>query len=462
MFQRDRAVKDEAPKGLCRLVAGKSVRYNKAIMALKSTYKAYRKSISYLLQWLTAALVLGPICAAIVLGFQKIIVLATGLTQNSWMEFFFPVIAGFLLGFIIYIVSPESSGEGVPMYITSMNQRDGYIDKVTTLMKFCAATLTLAFNGTGGLAGPMIMVNGGIGSFFGRRFLRKFLVISEALSFKKDDFRIVTLCGVSAALGALLQSPLGGGIFAVEVLYKSAISYEMVFPAVLSSACGYICYSLYPWSEPSAPIVLGEVSLNLIPGIVLSGILAGIFGLLFVMMYEMVFRWFERLPVRTAWKPVIGGVICGLVGMLFLRLTGYRITGVGFDLYNAMRTGQFEAPLGLILLILLGRICMTSFTVGSGPSAGFTFPAFLVGALSGQIVLNLMAVSDPQAMHAFMAAGIAGSLAAILNVPVAACVIVMDQFGLNFGIPAVIGGIIAYQIAKPTVIYHYVEEGADE
>lgn len=431
-------------------------------MPLNSTIKAYRKSISYLLQWLITALVLGPTCAAIVLVFQKIIRLGADYAQGSAVEFFLPVIAGVILGFIIYVVSPESSGEGVPMYIKSMNERNGYIDKVTTLMKFCAATLTLVFNGTGGLTGPMVMVNGGVGSYLGRRFIRRFLSLSKRLSFKHEDFRVVTLCGVAAGLGALLRSPLGGGIFAVEVLYKASISYEMIFPAMLSSAAGYAFYNLYPWAEKGLPNLSGEMSFNLVPGIMLTGILSGLAGLLFVIVYKAVFKWFEALPLHTGWKPVIGGAACGLIGFLFWHFTGHRITGVGFDVYSSLHSGVFQASIIMLLLLIVSRICMTSLTIGSGPSAGFTTPAFLIGSLCGHIVFNLVAAGDSFAMHAFMAAGIAGALASVLNVPVAACVIVMERFGLSFGFPAALGGIIAYQMAKPMVIYHYVEENNDE
>ncbi len=435
-------------------------------MKVQNTIQAYKRSVSYLLQWTVSSLVLGPVCAAVVLLFQKVVIAAAGYAENSPFEFILPVVAGIFLGFMIYVVSPESSGEGVPMYIKSMTERNGYIDKVTTLMKFCAATLTLAFGGTGGLVGPMVMVNGGIGSFFGRRFIRKFLAVSRSLSFKQEDFRVVSLCGVAAALGALLRSPIGGGIFAVEVLYAASISYDLLFPAVLASASGYLFYSLMPWSVSPEPILMGTVSLEIIPGVLLSGVLAGLFGLLFVFIYNTVFNWFERLPIRRAWKPVIGGAICGLMGWVFYSLTDIRITGVGFGLYRDLHDCLFEAPVYhvpiiLIVAVIIGRICMTSFTVGSGPSAGFTFPAFLIGSLIGHMVLHILPVDNPVAAHAFMAAGIAGSLAAILNIPLAACVVVMERFGLNFGLPAVLGGIIAYQIAKPTVIYTYVKEGPD-
>jgi CIC family chloride channel protein len=48
-------------------------------------------------------------------------------------------------------------------------------------------------------------------------------------------------------------------------------------------------------------------------------------------------------------------------------------------------------------------------------------------------------------------------LAAVLNVPIAAMIILMEMFGTSYAVPAVLGSIIAFSIARSEVVYRYLE-----
>jgi chloride channel protein, CIC family len=72
---------------------------------------------------------------------------------------------------------------------------------------------------------------------------------------------------------------------------------------------------------------------------------------------------FARLPFHWMWRPAIGGVVIGLGG-----LVQPRALGVGYDVINALLTGQ--ATLSLIVGILVVKTLISSLSLGSGTSGG--------------------------------------------------------------------------------------------
>ena len=49
----------------------------------------------------------------------------------------------------------------------------------------------------------------------------------------------------------------------------------------------------------------------------------------------------------------------------------------------------------------------------------------------------------------------AASLAAVVNVPVAAAVIMIEIFGVGYSVPIIVGAVVGFMIGRPGVIYHY-------
>jgi H+/Cl- antiporter ClcA len=56
---------------------------------------------------------------------------------------------------------------------------------------------------------------------------------------------------------------------------------------------------------------------------------------------------------------------------------------------------------------------------------------------------------------AFVAAGFAGMLASSMNIPLAAAIIAIESFGLQYSFPAGIAAIIGFQINRHQTIYDY-------
>ena len=57
------------------------------------------------------------------------------------------------------------------------------------------------------------------------------------------DRRILLLTGMAAGIGSIFKAPLGGAIFAIEVLYMQDFGVEALIPCFVSAVVGFSVYS---------------------------------------------------------------------------------------------------------------------------------------------------------------------------------------------------------------------------
>jgi CIC family chloride channel protein len=121
---------------------------------------------------------------------------------------------------------------------------------------------------------------------------------------------------------------------------------------------------------------------------------------------------FEHLHIHWMWWPAIGGIGIGVGGLFFPRGLG-----VGYD--NIAELLHGNAPIGLILGILLAKSLMWAFSLGSGTSGGVLAPLLMIGGAVGALAGHMAhAPVDSQAFWALI--GMGSMLAGSLGVPLTA------------------------------------------
>jgi len=422
------------------------------------------RQVQYLIKWLVISIVIGA-AAGVVVWIVQVGVAGLSAVRNllpAPYPFVFPVLGGLIVGFIIHRVDAAASGFGSPTYIYSVQRRGGYLEPRTVLLYMIGTMVTLGLGGSGGFVGPVCLIAGGTGGILFRRMR----ILTRPLGLKKSDMRLAMVCGAGAGVAAVLDAPVGGGIFAAEVLYAASLEYEGLFPALLASVTGYSVHSaITEFGSPHRSAALA-FDFGLVPGLMLTAVLASVLGILFVVAFKGVFDTFQRHNRLGRWRPAIGGLACAVLGF---ALQG-KVLGPGAELLSEMLEPDLAHPaaMGAVLvgLLLLGKLAATVVTVGSGNPAGLTFPVLLIGAMGGKIMASvlvpIMGSSSgcaDSAHIAYVATGMAGLLAAVLNVPIAALVIVMEIFGTSYAVPAALGSIIAFTLARSDVVYRYLERG---
>ena len=92
----------------------------------------------------------------------------------------------------------------------------------------------------------------------------------------------------------------------------------------------------------------------------------------------------------------------------------------------------------------------------SGGSAGLLVPAMVIGGASGSGMyylldqFHLVANLNPDL---FAIAGIASSLVAVIEVPIASIVLTMEMFGATFAPPAMLAVAVCHLVVKNLKLY---------
>jgi len=405
----------------------------------------------YVFRWVIMAcitgVVVGPIAAVVWHGADWFMSVSVAL---RWM-YLLPVVGALLVGVAVHSFVRRASGEGAPTYIASVNLRGGFVPVKLTALYLLGFVLTVGTGGSGGLVGPMTLIGGGIANSVGRVLGRT--VRWPGLS--RRDLRQMTVCGAAAGVGAVLGAPVGGGIFAVELLRADAIEYGFLFPAIVASAAGTavarVC-GVEPlgWHGASAAIPAA----GLLPAVLIVlavSISAGFSGMVIVWMYRRATA--IRFGLRTWMPPMIGAAVC-VACAIAIGEPGLRGTSA------PMLRRLFESPAAVGVLaciaVLVGKSLATIGTVGSGGNGGLTMPMLVAGGYLGAVWAGIFGLSGPVAQTAVVG-GAAALLSAVLNVPIASAVISIEIFGMNHAIAAALGATIAFAVAKSEVVYSYSE-----
>src|SRR5690606_39361716 len=71
-------------------------------------------------------------------------------------------------------------------------------------------------------------------------------LLARLLRLSPADRRRLAICGIGAGFTAVFGTPLGGAIFAIEVLFGGAVLYDILFPSLVA---GFTAYQVSQRSE---------------------------------------------------------------------------------------------------------------------------------------------------------------------------------------------------------------------
>jgi CIC family chloride channel protein len=274
---------------------------------------------------------------------------------------------GLLVGLMIFFLAHEAKGHGISEVIFSVAREKGIIRPRVGLVKAVTTALTIGSGGSAGREGPIAQIGAGIGSAVGQ-----VLHISER--------QIITLvaCGAGAGIAATFNAPLGGAVFAMEVILNDFTASTFGYVVIASVSAALIARALLG-NSPAFLIApydfVHPVELLLYA---VLGIAAGLVSLLFAYTLNWTEDLFDRLEKLPEWaRPAIGGILFGLIG-IFLPQT----LGRGEGVMNQILQGQVHLALFLALLCF-AKLITTSITLGSGGSGGALFPSMFIGACLG-------------------------------------------------------------------------------
>ena len=265
-----------------------------------------------------------------------------------------------------------------------------------------------------------------------------------------EQRRLLVACGAGAGMGAAYGVPLGGALFALEVMRgRLALRYVLpaIFAAVIATAVSWLALPdaptyIIPTYSGSASIVVWAMLVGPIAGAVSVG-------------YVRIVSWADRNRPK-GWQrlaaPLLG---LGLLGMASIWFP--QVLGNGRDI--SQLAFMNEVPPMLLLTLLLLKPAATVLCMRSGAPGGLFTPSLTVGALLGAVLGHAWSwlwPGVPPGLFAVLGAG--AVLAATTQGPISTVVLMMELTGRyrSFILPMLLVVGIATLVARtiePRSIY---------
>ena len=251
-------------------------------------------------------------------------------------------------------------------------------------------------------------------------------------------------------MGAAYGVPLGGALFALEVM-RGRLALRYVLPALFASmiATGVSWFAL-----PDAPTYVIPAfvsSASIILWAVAAGPIAGLASVRYVRMVT----WADRHRPK-GWRRLTAPII--VIGALGIASIWFpQILGNGKDILQLAFTGQVAPLLMLVLLVL--KPAATILCMRSGAPGGMFTPSLTAGALLGGVlgfVGSHFWPGVPPGLFALLGAG--AVMGATTQDPISAVVLMMELTGRDrsFILPLLLVVRIATVVARsvePRSIY---------
>jgi CIC family chloride channel protein len=350
-----------------------------------------------------------------------------------------PALGGAIFGPLIYRFAREAKGHGVPEVMEAVALRGGRIRPRVAVVKSLASAICIGTGGSVGREGPIAQIGSALGS-----------TIGQWLKLSDERIRNLVACGAAGGIAATFNAPIGGAVFALEVILGQLhVTYfgAVVISAVTADVIAHFFEKdVRAFSVPQYALVSPwELALY-----TLLGILAALGAVGFTrLLYFTEDRW-DGLHIPEYLKPVIGGLLLGVIGILSFKIDGFpRVFGVGYESISDVLFGRLaiQVVLGLFLLKMLATV----MTLGSGGSGGIFAPSLFMGAmlgsLFGQAAHQLFpSVTAPAGAYAMV--GMAAFFSGAAHAPATAILILFEMTGdYNIILPLMLATVVSTLIS---------------
>ena len=337
-------------------------------------------------------------------------------------------ISGLLAGLIIHFIGDP--GE-IHLIVNNIRFNKGKLNPRNNPSMILSSLLCVASGGSLGPEAPLVQVTGSTGTWIGNLF-----------RLKGEELRSLSIAGMASGFTALFGAPLGGSLFALEILHhKHAVEYyKAIIPAFVSSCFSYLVFALIIhlglgpiWDlssyEYSGVFDFGQA--------VLFAMVGAFFGWIFIFVTKFIKAIFEKRPLPIYIKTLIGGLILGMIAY-YLPITRY------FGHHEISRLLTSDYSISVLFLVLVFKIIAISVTVTSGWRGGFIIPLFFVGATLGLILHQLF--PDIKLTLAIVSC-MAAINACVTRTPMSTTILLATLTGFGHFIPILFASLTGYFLA---------------
>ena len=326
-----------------------------------------------------------------------------------------PVVGAVIVTFLVSNFAPEAKGHGVPEVMDAIYYREGVIRPIVAVVKSLASAVAIGSGSSVGREGPIIQIGSALGS-----------TVGQIIRMPPGQRIALVAAGAGAGIAATFNTPIGGVMFAIELMMPEVSVSTFLPVAVATGAATFVGRFFFgqqpaflvPPLEPLAADANAVVLLLLYSAL---GAVTGVAAAGFIHGLNLAEDLFDKIPWRYL-RHMLGMLLVGLMMYALYRAFGqYYVDGVGYATIEHILVGQMSA-FWLLGLLCVCKALATSSSLGSGSSGGIFSPSLFMGATLGggfAALLSSLGFPIPLSIPAFamvgMGAMVGGGTGAVMT-----------------------------------------------
>ncbi|MCT4663610.1 MAG: chloride channel protein [Flavobacteriales bacterium] len=388
-------------------------------------FKNFKDILGFLLMILLIGFSVGSASAVLLLALEWAFEVRS---QNFWLVALLPL--GGLLSGILYFYGSKESEKGNNLIIDQFFDPTKRLPWLMAPLVLVGTTITHVFGGSVGREGSAVQMGGVISDWLGALF--KWLNPNRSL---------LMILGVSAGFASVFGTPLAGAIFGIEVFKRGRFQINYLLPSVLVAFVADFSCNLYPVHHAHFLVpVFDDWSFETVFWILIVSVLFGATAWLFAKLSHYFGALFKRIPLKSFWYPVIGGIIF----MIPILLSGNtRYLGLGVEV---IESAFIEPSLSYDFIF---KLLLTTFILGAGFKGGEVTPLFFIGATLG----SALSIFVPIPFALLAAMGFVAVFSGATNTPLACFLMGGELFGWQHSVFIFVAVYIAFFVSGKASIY---------
>ncbi len=316
-----------------------------------------------------------------------------------------------VVGLLMYQLKlPRWFGPADTIY--AAHHRAGILDLRGGFGSTLASFISISGGASVGIYGPLVHFGATVSSFIRRQ---KFI--------PKIPHDIIIGSGVAAAISAGFGAPLAGIIFAHETVLRHFSMKAVAALAISSMAANFSATEI---GIVSPPLLLNAIKFemsDILASLALLGPLSALVAIIFMKLIIFLGSLPPKMNLRNWQAPIIAGFACGLCGMIFSE-----ILGLGTETLMSVITNK--QMFGYLIILLIGKLILTSICIGFGFFGGTFSPALFLGGVLGAIIFQLPITSiNPDLLSVLAVSGMAAVSSSVIGAPITAIILVLELTG---------------------------------
>ena len=351
---------------------------------------------------------------------------------SSYLAFSLLPFLGLALSFMVqHLWGGPRYAKSLSPLILALSRHRNSIPLKETVTHLLSSSLAVGCGGSAGLEAPSVLTGSAIGanaaSLFGIDRSKRNLLIG---------------CGAAAAISAIFNSPIGGVLFAVEVLLPEFRVAALV-PMLISSAVATVAARILQPEYANLTLTINTPwRTNAVPYYFLCGAISALVGVYVIRcayaLSGMLKKYFPSALLRLF---AGGSALCLLLAIFpVLRGQGYWAIAEIFDGDFADMVARspllshlpgLTAAAVILVAAIFVKVITSVLTVDSGGDGGIFAPSMFIGAFTGFAfarAVNLTGIIELQEQN-FVIVGMCGVFTAVIRAPLTGIFLVAEVTG---------------------------------